>query len=104
MRNHCALSFGVRFRVLKSTFTSPKRLPKPSIHSKLSNQALLKVAIDRHAVGGRPLELGEIGGQEHEPVGVVHPTVLGYTSDAAQPYSVMKIDFAPRIDSWCGAQ
>ncbi len=35
-RNHRALIFGVRFCVLKSTYTSPKRLPKPAVHSRLS--------------------------------------------------------------------
>jgi len=35
-RNHAALSFGVRFWVLKSTCTRPKRSPYPLIHSKLS--------------------------------------------------------------------
>src|SRR6516162_7162271 len=35
-QNHSALSFGVRFWVLKSTYTSPKRVPKPSVHSRLS--------------------------------------------------------------------
>src|SRR5688572_23592586 len=35
-RNHAALSLGVRFCVLKSTYTSPKRLPNPAFHSKLS--------------------------------------------------------------------
>jgi hypothetical protein len=35
-RNHEALIFGVRFCVLKSTYTMPKRLPYPAIHSKLS--------------------------------------------------------------------
>src|SRR5262245_12945025 len=35
-RNHAALSLGVRFCVLKSTYTSPNRSPYPLIHSKLS--------------------------------------------------------------------
>ena len=35
-RNHAALSLGVRFCVLKSTCTSPKRSPYPCVHSKLS--------------------------------------------------------------------
>jgi len=35
-RKKKALDFGVRFCVLKSTCTSPKRFPKPEVHSKLS--------------------------------------------------------------------
>jgi hypothetical protein len=35
-RKNDALSFGVRFCVVKSTYTSPNRVPKPSPHSKLS--------------------------------------------------------------------
>ena len=40
--NHLALSLGVRFCVLKSTCTSPKRVPKPSVHSRCPLQAPLR--------------------------------------------------------------
>jgi hypothetical protein len=43
----------------------------------------LKVAFDRHAVGGCALELGQIAAQAHDPVGVVDLAVFGTTSAVA---------------------
>src|SRR5215471_8180678 len=37
------------------------------------HQAPVEIALYRHSVSGRALELSEIGAQEHNPVRVVHP-------------------------------
>src|SRR5215831_18940828 len=36
-----------------------------------------EVTIHRYAVGSRTLELGEVGAQEHDPIGVVHLAIVG---------------------------
>src|SRR5262249_17423104 len=55
----------------------PETIAEPLGPLKVVHRAPLEVALHRHAVFGRPLELSQVSAEEHDAVGVINLAVVG---------------------------